>query len=316
VTSTWRPTGIQDRGIYIISTDSLVIGAGPAGLTAATYLGRFHRPVLVIDSGASRARWIPRSHNIPGFPSGIEGKHFLTELKAQASRYGAAIRSGEVRALSREENSFVVHLNNESIRARYVLLATGAQDYLPPLPGAEEAVLRSLVKVCPICDAFEASGKSIAILGKDAHGYREAAFLRTYSERVTLIHLADVRDAGMEQRLAQLGIEFLASRFESLSIKQDSLSVHLDDGTFRHFDVCYTALGCSLRNQLAASIGAALDEGGALLVTAHQQTSIPGLYAAGDVVKGLSQVVVAAAEAAIAATDIHNQLRKAEGRQL
>jgi len=76
------------------------------------------------------------------------------------------------------------------------------------------------------------------------------------------------------------------------------------------FEVCYAALGCAIQNRLATALGAELDAVGSLKVNAHQQTSVPGLYAAGDVVRGLNQVVIAAAEAAIAATDIHNQLRQ------
>src|ERR1700761_4416615 len=93
--------------------DAVIIGAGPAGLTAATYLGRFHRRAVVIDGGASRARWIPESHNIPGFPRGISGSMLLGELREQAVRYGADIRPGYVKHIERLELGFRIVTEHE-----------------------------------------------------------------------------------------------------------------------------------------------------------------------------------------------------------
>jgi thioredoxin reductase (NADPH) len=290
--------------------DAVIVGAGPAGLTAATYLGRFHRRSVVIDAGASRARWIPQSHNIPGFPSGIGGPDLLKQLRAQALRYGASICAGTAKSLGQHEGHFVVGAGDDEWHARYVLLATGVEDRLPPLRGAEEAVLRSVMRVCPICDAFEATGKSIAVIGDGEHGDREAQFLRTYSDEVALIHVGDSRPPHADRALVMRGIEILTVALDHLEIEQDAVRVHLPGGHSRAFEVCYAALGCAIQNRLATSLGAELDAVGSLKVNAHQQTSVPGLYAAGDVVRGLNQVVIAAAEAAIAATDIHNQLRK------
>jgi thioredoxin reductase (NADPH) len=288
--------------------DAVIIGAGPAGLTAASYLGRYHRKAVVIDGGASRARWIPESHNIPGFPRGIGGAELLDQLREQAARYGADIRPGHVDTLIRLERGFSVSVGSESLLSRFVLVATGVQDHLPELVGAEEAVLRSLLRICPICDAFEATGKRIAVVGSGEHGDREAQFLRTYSERVTLIHVAGRRDPACDRVLKEAGIALIESRLTDLEIENDRLLLRTRAGV-SYFDVFYSALGCTPMSQLAANLGARLDESGALRVNQHQQTSVPGIYAAGDLVRGLNQVVVAAAEAAIAATDIHNHLR-------
>ena len=289
--------------------DALIIGAGPAGLTAASYLGRFHRKPVVIDGGASRARWIPESHNIPGFPLGIGGAELLGQLRAQAVRYGADIRPGQVDTLTRFESGFRVRIGTETLLSRYILLATGVRDHLPDLEGAEEAVLRSLLRVCPICDAFEATGKRIAVIGSGEHGDREAQFLRTYSDRITLIHIGGPRDPTSDRHLQEAQIRIIPSRLSDLEIGNSRLSLRTRGGELEFFDVFYAALGCTPLNQLAATLGAELDENGALRVNPHQQTSVPGLYAAGDTVRGLNQVVVAAAEAAVAATDIHNKLR-------
>jgi thioredoxin reductase (NADPH) len=290
--------------------ESLIIGAGPAGLTAAVYLGRFYRKAVVIDGSASRARWIPESHNIPGFPQGIGGVELLSHLQAQALRYGADIRVGQVMSLTRADRGFTVQTDTETLHSRYVLLATGIRDRLPAIPGVAEAVLRSLVRVCPICDAFEATGKAIAVIGEDEHGDREAEFLRTYSDRITLLHLGSDRDPAADQRLERRGIRVIKTTLRDLQITERELRLRLPGRQTCSFDICYAALGCTPQNALAAKLGAELDNTKALVVNTHQQTSVANLYAAGDVVRGLNQVVVAAAEAAIAATDIHNKLRE------
>jgi hypothetical protein len=108
-----------------IDVDVLVVGAGPAGLTAATYLGRFRRSVLVADGGPPRACWIPVSHNMAGFPKGITGDAILTRMREQALEYGAVIEAGRVEAVHRDGEDFVATLNRRQVRARAVLLATG-----------------------------------------------------------------------------------------------------------------------------------------------------------------------------------------------
>ena len=175
--------------------DAVVIGAGPAGLTAAIYLGRYLRNFVVLDGGDPRAGWIPISNNHPGFPEGIPGVELLARLREQASRYDARI------------------------------------------------------------------------------------------------------------------VEAEATRLEQTS---DGFIVCTEDGVARRFDVIYSALGTTPRGALAEELGAKVDEVGSLLVNSHQMTTIEGLYAAGDLVRGLNQITVAEAEAAIAATGIHNRLR-AEG---
>jgi thioredoxin reductase (NADPH) len=289
--------------------DALIVGGGVAGLTAASYLGRFRRPALVVDCGASRARWIPESHNIPGFPAGIGGKELLARLTSQAETYGARILSGRVESITQADNGFAVKVDADTIHARFVLLATGIQDHLPPLAGAEEALLRSVLRVCPICDGFEAVNKTIAVVGDGLRGEREAEFLRTYSEQVCYIHVADRSDSSRHRRLKDLGIESIDADLSHLRLRDNALQLALPGAQPRTFDVFYGALGCTPRFELAATLGASCDENNALRVTAHQQTTVDGLYAAGDLVRGLNQVVVAAAEAAIASTDIHNRLR-------
>jgi thioredoxin reductase (NADPH) len=284
--------------------DAVVVGAGPAGLTAAIYLGRFRRRCLVLDNGDSRARWIPTSHNIPGFTAGIGGQELLNALQAQALKYGAQIHRTHVSKLTVEDDIFVLRTEEGPLYSRHVLLATGVKDHLPAIEGASEAVMRSLLRFCPICDAFEAIDQRIAVIGDGAAGEREAEFLKTYSSQVTLLYVGVPTSPASSVD----GIERISIRLTDLRIREDRVTLLGGDGG-RSFDAVYFALGCSPQHDLARALHATCDERGALQVNAHQQTTVPRLYAAGDVVRGLNQVVVAAAEGAVAATDIHNKLR-------
>jgi thioredoxin reductase (NADPH) len=294
--------------------DVLVVGAGPAGLTAGNYLARFLRSVIVADGGAPRASWIPVSHNMPGFPAGITGEAILARMREQAQEYGAVIEAGRVEALERTDGGFVATLNGRRLHARAVLLATGVVDHHPDLPGVERAVERALVRICPICDGYEARDQAVAVIGDSDKGVREAAFLRTYSDRVTLIHVGPAGELTERAALERLGVSLVETPIETVRLEGDRVTALCWNGEFRAFDLVYSALGTSPNAELARALGARLADDGRLEVDLHQKTSVAGLYAAGDVVRGLNQIAVATAEAAVAATDIHNTLRQAEGR--
>lgn len=297
--------------------DVVIVGAGPAGLTAATYLGRFRRKTLILDGGPSRAAWIPQSHNTPGFPGGVGGPELLQQMGEQAGLYGATRQRARAQTLTRTPEGFTILAEDQTgqthtIDARFVLLATGVVDRLPTLDGIETAIRTARVRICPICDAYEAIDQAIAVLGDGDLGAREAAFLTTYSDTVTLLHLGSAASLTDRDAVDRHGVTVQPIDLADLSLAADGVHCRTDNGV-RRFDCLYLALGCEMQSRLAVSWGAAHDAEGNLIVDSHQQTSIDGLYAAGDVVRGLNQIAVAAAEAAIAATDIHKRLR-AESR--
>lgn len=300
-----------------MSFDVIIVGAGPAGLTAATYLGRFRRRVLVLDGGPSRANWIPESHNTPGFPEGVGGQALLARLHKQARLYGAEHRSARADSLTRTAEGFALSINGpgqetDTVQARFVILATGVIDRLPDLPNIEAAIRAAQVRMCPICDAYEAIDQRIAVLGDGDLGAREAMFLTTYSSRVTLLLLGPMSSLSDPAALAAHGVEVLAVTQSDVSVGGDAVVVRLPNQPPRPFDCLYLALGCETQNRLSMRWNARHDAEGNLIVSAHQETSIEGVYAAGDIVRGLNQIVVASAEAALAATDIHRRLRALE----
>ncbi len=294
--------------------DAIVIGAGPAGLTAGIYLGRFRRRVIVIDGGDSRASWIPTSHNHPGFPDGIHGEDLLAAMRIQAQKYGAVLVGGiAIRLRSIEGGDFEIELQSgDKFRAPYVLLATGVADTPAPFPALFDAVQRGLVKICPICDAYEVIDLDVAVIGAGDHGAREALFIRHYTDRVTLLLTGDANEISAELRgeLTEARVSVVPERLRDVTLGANSvLAFDHGSGATRSFDVVYSALGSTARSSLFREVGAELNEAGCAIAHRHQRTNISGLYAAGDVVLGLSQITVAQAEGAIAATDIHNQLR-------
>jgi thioredoxin reductase (NADPH) len=294
--------------------DCLVVGAGPGGLTAAIYLARYLRDFLVVDAGASRAAWIPLSHNHAGFPEGIPGPELLARMRQQAERYGARIERGEVKTLRREpDGSFTAELDGRSLSARRVLLATGVDDIEPELPDLDGAIRRGFVRHCPICDAYEVRGQKVAIIGYGKCSVREVLLLRGYTDDLTLLTTGRGLELPEDERalLQEAGVRLVDEPVREIAIDGDRIGVwRMQSGQELRFDTLYTALGLRGRSGLARALGAELDADGMLLVADHQRTRVPGLWAVGDVVKGLGQISVAMGQAAVAATDINNSLER------
>lgn len=288
--------------------DCLIVGGGPAGLTAATYLARFHRTFVLVDAGESRARWIPESHNCPGFPFGVAGKALLGKLRTQAETYGASIEDGRIAELERDGEGFLAtSADGRRWRARQVLLATGIVDRMPAMQGLEIGIERHSVRLCAVCDGYEASDERIAVLAPADAAIRHAVFLRTYSRQVTAIRSEAGEPSEECARLArEAGVPLLDV---ATALRCDESECEVEIGEHRHrFDTLYPVLGIDAQSALATALGAAVDDNGELVVDADMQTSVPSLFAIGDVVSALNQISVAVGHAAIAATVIHNRL--------
>jgi thioredoxin reductase (NADPH) len=292
--------------------ECLVIGAGPAGLTAAIYLARYRRRIALVDGGNSRASLIPLSHNYAGFPSGVSGQELLERLRQQAAQYGVQVTHGTVDALSRDTSgTFEARADGRLIRARKVIVATGLVDKQPEVANLREAIQAGAIRLCAICDAYDVLDARIAVYGPAQGALRHALFMRTYSREVTLlVPPGDAPlDAAGRQCAADAGIEYVADAVARIEMTADrKAAVRTHGGTEYRFDTLYPVLGCRNRSELATALGARSAENGDILVSDHMETSVPGLYAAGDVVSALNQVNVAVGHAAIAATHVHNHL--------
>ena len=291
--------------------DCLVIGGGAAGLTAAVYLGRYRRRALLIDDGGSRIARIPKTHNVLGFPDGIAGPELLERMRVHAGRYGTMLEIGRVEALRRhDDGGFEAVAGSRTVRARRVLLATGARDVEPDVPGLAVALKAGVVRYCPVCDGYETQGQRVAVLGRDKHGVRESVFVAGFDNEVTGLGMESQQQvaAGELARLKAAGVRIENRAPREIRCSTHKVMVELADGHTLEFDVLYPALGLVHACGLATAMGAQCRPDGQLEVSDHYETTVPGLYAAGDVAVDLNQINVAAGQAAIAATAIHNGL--------
>jgi thioredoxin reductase (NADPH) len=293
--------------------DCLIVGGGPAGLTAAIYLARFHLDILVVDDAKSRAASIPCTRNHAGYPDGIAGEELLQRMRDQACKYGAKIETEYVTKLDRDEKSgnFTATWGSGSASARTVLLATGVSNRRPPMDEElhDDALARGLVRYCPICDGYEVTDRRIGVIGSDSHGVAEALFLRSYTADLTLIAPDKALRLKPEdnKQLKEAGIDCVDGPAQAVAISNDCITVDTIEGHYT-FDSIYPALGSDTHTQLGEMVDAKLADDGCFLCDAHQRTSVPGLYAAGDVVHGLDQISHAMGEGGVAATTIRNDL--------
>ena len=255
--------------------DCLVIGGGPAGVTAAIYLARFHLSVRVVDAGQSRVTWIPRTHNHAGYPGGIPGTELLGRMRAQLGEFDVAIEDGLVERLEQAEEGFLAHVvDGETIAARTVLLATGVVNNRPPISPElhDVAMARGLIRYCPICDGFEVTDKRVGVIGNRTHGFKEAVFLRTYTRDLTLIAPdAEVELSPEEHaKLDELGVERVGGPCAPLRIDGEEIVATTPKGELR-FDSIYPALGSVIRSELAVALGAEGSSDGCLVVADNQR---------------------------------------------
>ncbi len=293
--------------------DCLVIGGGPAGLTAAIYLTRYHLSLKVIDAGKSRASWIPCTHNHAGYPGGINGKELLARMREQAQMYGASIETGRVTRLDRIEGGFAAEWGSGPVSARKVLLATGITNRRPPMDEDlhDEAMSKGLIRYCPVCDGYEVTDKKVGVIGSGSHGVAEAVFLRGFTEDITLVAPDRAHDLSDDDkaRMKEFGIDCVDGPCLSISTGDGIIALTTPYGE-HGFDSVYPALGSDTHTELAQQVGAEIAADGTLPVDDHQRTSVPGLYAAGDVVLGLDQISHAMGEGGVAATTMRNDLAK------
>jgi thioredoxin reductase (NADPH) len=291
--------------------DCIIIGGGPAGWTAAIYLARFHLKIRLFDSGASRAATIPCTRNHAGYPDGIPGADLLLLMRRQAERFGAVREAATVTAIERAGDDFAVVVNGAKHAARTVLLATGVVNHRPRMDDAlhDAALARGLIRYCPICDGYEVTDRRVGVIGTGDHGMREALFLRGYTRDVTLVApgAGHELDPACVAKLDEAGIRHVDGPCGGFAIEGERFAFDTAAGRLS-FDSVYPAMGSLIRSELAVAAGAQASKDGCLVVDEHQRTSIPGLFAAGDVVKGLDQISHAMGEAGVAATAIRNLL--------
>jgi thioredoxin reductase len=296
--------------------DVVIVGAGPAGLSAALMLGRCRRRVLVIDDGFPRNRATRTTH---GFLTrdGTAPSELLELGRAELARYKTVqIRSGTVTAADGRRGAFVVHCDGgQKFQGRRLVLATGVVDQLPAIPGLEALYGRS-VHHCPFCDAYEYADRPLALYGRGRGGVEAALVLRAWSKDVVLI--TDGRPLGHHAR-TRCGRHGIAVREEPVSrlvgrggrLERIEFTV----GPSLKRTALFFATSQKQRSDLARDLGCEFTAAGAVMTKDHETTNVPGVYVVGDASHREQKVIVAAAEGTLAAMRIHESLWMEELRR-
>ena len=292
--------------------DVVIVGGGPAGLSAALMLGRCRRRVLVCDSGHPRNE---ASHAMHGFISrdGMPPSEFLEIARGELNTYDTvAVRKVTVASAECLDGGFVTTLETgEQLRSRKLLIATGVRDNVPSLEGIHSLYGRSVFH-CPYCDGWEVRDEPIAVYGRGERGFGLALELTAWSRDLVLCtdgpsELADDSIA----RLQRNGIAVRQERVERLEGEQGILRrIVFTGGTFIERRALFFTTGQSQQSELAIRLGCSINDKGTVMTGKYETTHLRGLFVAGDASRAVQWVVVAAAEGAEAAFAINSDLIK------
>ncbi len=295
------------------SWDVVIVGAGPAGHSAALTLGRCRRSVLLCDAGTPRNWATKRMH---GFLSrdGIEPGEFRRVNHAQLRRYRTVVfRRGEVVAASRhQDGGFRVKVRGHpAVRARKLLIATGVCDELPPVPGIEDFFGRSVFQ-CPYCDGWEFRGAPVAAYGRQKRGFEMARALTAWSDDVVLCTDGSSRLSKVERaQLDRNGIRLFEDRIERLEGRNGKLqSLVFRRGSRLPRSALFFDTRVRAQSKLAESLGCRFTREGGVKSGRYEATSVPGVFVAGNIIKDVQLSIVAAAEGTRAAFGINRALTR------
>jgi len=299
---------MKDRAPTI---DVLIIGGGPAGISAAVVLGRCLRKVLVIDSGKGRNRATRAMH---GFLTreGIAPGRFKRLARDQLGPYDIVWRSGEVVSVERSAVGFRARLKNGTeVEARKVLLATGVVDAVPELPGARACYGKSLFH-CPYCDGWEVRNSAMAVLARGDRGARYALEVSLWGSSVVLCTNGPSRLSAKERsRLAKHHITVETRRIAALEHRRGMLhALRFTKGEPLAVTAAFFHSRIEQHCGLAAELGCRTQHRGMVVTDRKQRTGVAGLFVAGDAAVGTHFVSVAAAEGAKAGVAINTELLK------
>jgi thioredoxin reductase len=291
--------------------DVIVVGAGPAGLSAALMLGRCRRSVLVFDNGQPRNR---ASRALHGYLTrdGVSPAEFLRLARAELAAYDTVrlVEADVASAACQPDGRFLVSLTTgERFVARKLLLATGVVDNLPEIPGFRELYGRSVFH-CPYCDGWEVRDAPIAIYGRGARGAGLGLELTAWSRDLVLCTdgPSEIEPASLEQ-LARNGIAVREERVVHLEGRDGVLSqVVFQDGPPLPRRALFFTTGQYQRSDLLVHLGCEFNEKGTVRTGKYETTHIPGLFVCGDASRAVQWVVVAASEGAEAAFAINTDL--------
>jgi len=296
--------------------DLAVIGAGPAGMTAAIYAVRSGLRTILLDAGmgGGQLQISPEIENFPTWKS-VKGPELAAKMKEHTEEYLKVREFEAVEDISRDDGGFVINTTKQEYRARAIIMATGATHRKLGVPGEEEFAGRG-VSYCATCDGFFFRGKRVAMVGGGNTAAAEAIYLKSIGCDVVLIHRRDTLRAEKryQDKLKEMGVEILYSHVvEEIVGEQLVKGVRVRDlksGEEKLLEVSgvFISVGEDPHTALAVKLGVELDENGFIKVDRNMRTSVRYVYAAGDVAGGVRQIVVACGEGAVAATSAYEDI--------
>ena len=283
--------------------DCVVVGGGPAGLSAAIYMGRFLRRTLVVDDENGRWSYGQRNDNYLGFPRGV-GARRLHELgRAQARRFRVGFEKATVTRVRRTSLGFRLDTTCGPRRARTVIWTAGVEDIWPEISGARALVGRRIFW-CIVCDGWRTLDKDVLLIGRGDGAARIALQFLTYAPRLTFVHEPGpaALSARARERLVAEGVRLRGGRAISAHGRREGIGIRFDDGEVERFDYVFSLLGSKPRTAGLEELGVPLNRKGSVRVDDKNRTALERFFAAGDVTdKHSHQVTAAVHEGATAA---------------
>ena len=305
-----RPEQVPRQGEVRREREVIIVGGGLAGLSAAIYLGRALRDVLVIDAGESLAMWEPEVQNYLGFPECIDGNELLRRGREQAERYGAEFLTEEIDRIWLEDGRFKLKGRKCQFECQKLLLATGVYHLPPKIPAVNECTGVSMF-FCKDCDGYRVQGRRVVVLGHKEEAVEYALAILTYTHCVTVLTNGEAPAWGEahEKWLREYQVPVALEPVRDVDHDDGHIrALILASGKRIEADSIFTTRGDLFHNQLAQQLGAKVDSEGQIQVDNCQRTSVPGLYAAGCVTPANCQMIIAAGDGATAAQAINREL--------
>ncbi|UVJ39699.1 NAD(P)/FAD-dependent oxidoreductase [Arthrobacter sp. CJ23] len=289
--------------------DVVIVGGGAAGLSAALVLSRARRKVLVVDSGAPRNAPAPHMH---GFLSrdGMPPRELLAIGREEVEGYGGEVLDGVVTELVPDGTSgfWVLLADGRRISARRLLVTTGLHDELPDIPGLADRWARDVLH-CPYCHGYEVRDQRLGVLGGSADSVRYAHIVRQWAKDVVFFAPAGFLTAQQRTEMLARAIGVVEGTVQQVVVQDDHLSgVEMDDGRTVPRDALFVPPRFRPNNDLLAGLGCELDAAGFAVRDSNGQTTVPGVFIAGNVANPRAQVITAAGEGSTSAAAINADL--------
>ena len=290
--------------------DIIIIGAGPAGLTAAIYAGRQGSKTLILEKAIAGGKGleVPLMENYPGYER-IEGQELIQKIKKQATKHAQLKELEEVTKIEKTHKGFKVETKKDTYKAKTIILATGTKHRKLGIPGEEKFLGRG-VSYCATCDGPLYRDKKVLVVGGGNSALQEAIFLHKIGSKPTIMHRRDQLRAQkyLQDQIKKLKIPIIwdstLKEIKGKETVQEAIIENKKTGqtTTIKTDGIFIAIGEEPLNKLAQDLKIKTDKRGYIITDKYQRTNIRGVYAAGDITGGLNQWVTACAEGAIAAT--------------